>query len=69
VTPTLNGGRILDFLDQDDHRDDPYLAYICQAPGLRASASAVARRSSARPAKTCARAPSLACNKPVNVFN
>ncbi|MDC6625539.1 hypothetical protein OEZ82_26285, partial [Leclercia adecarboxylata] len=24
VTPTLNGGRILDFLDQDDHRNDPY---------------------------------------------
>jgi len=42
---------------------------ICQAPGLRASTSAVARRSSARPAKTSARAQSLACNNPVNVFN
>ena len=27
VTPTLNGGRILDFLDQDDHANDPYLAH------------------------------------------
>lgn len=35
VTPTLNGGRIIDFLDQDDHRDDAYLAYI--GPGLRAT--------------------------------
>jgi len=33
VTPTLNGGRILDFLDVDDHANDPYLAYI--GPGLR----------------------------------
>lgn len=35
VTPTLNGGRILAHLDQDDHRDDDYLAYI--GPGLRAT--------------------------------
>ncbi len=33
VTPTLNGGRILDFLDTDNHAGDPYLAYI--GPGLR----------------------------------
>ena len=33
VTPTLNGGRILDFLDVDSHADDSYLAYI--GPGLR----------------------------------
>jgi len=33
VTPTLNGGRILDFLDVDTHADDAYLAYI--GPGLR----------------------------------
>lgn len=33
VTPTLNGGRILAFLDQDTHQDDPYLAYI--GPKLR----------------------------------
>jgi imidazolonepropionase-like amidohydrolase len=35
VTPTLNGGRILDFLDQDDHANDPYLAYI--GPKLQAT--------------------------------
>ena len=33
VTPTLNGGRILAFLDQDNHADDAYLAYI--GPKLR----------------------------------
>ena len=33
VTPTLNGGRILDFLDVDDHAHAPYLAYI--GPKLR----------------------------------
>ncbi len=33
VTPTLNGGRVLDFLDVDDHAHDPYLAYI--GPKLR----------------------------------
>lgn len=33
VTPTLNGGRILAFLDQDAHQNDPYLAYI--GPKLR----------------------------------
>ena len=33
VTPTLNGGRVIDFLDVDDHAHDPYLAYI--GPGLR----------------------------------
>ena len=35
VTPTLNGGRILDFLDQDDHADDAYLQYI--GPKLQAT--------------------------------
>ncbi len=35
VTPTLNGGRIIAYLDQDDHRNDDYLAYI--GPGLRAT--------------------------------
>lgn len=35
VSPTLNGGRILDYLDQDDHADDPFLAYI--GPKLRAT--------------------------------
>ncbi len=33
VTPTLNGSRILAFLDQDSHASDPYLAYI--GPKLR----------------------------------
>ncbi|MEP6549266.1 MAG: amidohydrolase family protein [Gammaproteobacteria bacterium] len=33
VTPTLNGGRILDWLDTDTHDKDPYLAYI--GPKLR----------------------------------
>ncbi len=33
VTPTLDGGRIISFLDTEPHDDDPYLAYI--GPGLR----------------------------------
>lgn len=33
VTPTLNGSRIIDWLDSEDHTDDPYLAYI--GPKLR----------------------------------
>ena len=33
VTPTLNGSRIIAFLDQDTHQRDAYLAYI--GPGLR----------------------------------
>ncbi|MGX9720405.1 amidohydrolase family protein [Stenotrophomonas acidaminiphila] len=33
VTPTLDGGRILSFLDTEPHDNDPYLAYI--GPGLR----------------------------------
>lgn len=33
VTPTLNGGRIIAFLDQEDHANDAYLAYI--GPKLR----------------------------------
>jgi imidazolonepropionase-like amidohydrolase len=33
VTPTLNGSRILAFLDRDSHAQDDYLAYI--GPGLR----------------------------------
>ncbi len=35
ITPTLNGGRVIAFLDQDDHKSDPYLKYI--GPGLRAT--------------------------------
>lgn len=33
VTPTLNGGRIIDWLDSEDHSNDPYLVYI--GPKLR----------------------------------
>lgn len=33
VTPTLNGSRIINWLDSENHADDPYLAYI--GPRLR----------------------------------
>lgn len=35
VTPTLNGGRIIAYLDRDDHKNDDYLGLI--GPGLRAT--------------------------------
>ena len=35
VTPTLNGSRVVAYLDQDDHQDDDYLKYI--GPGLQAT--------------------------------
>ena len=35
VTPTLNGSRIIAYLDRDSHANDPYLAYI--GPRLRAT--------------------------------
>jgi len=35
VTPTLNGGRIIAYLDRDDHKNDNYLGLI--GPGLRAT--------------------------------
>lgn len=35
VTPTLNGSRILAYLDQDAHASDPYLQYL--GPGLKAT--------------------------------
>lgn len=35
VTPTLNGSRVLAYLDQDDHKNDDYLGLI--GPGLRAT--------------------------------
>ncbi|MGX5731306.1 amidohydrolase family protein [Pseudoxanthomonas beigongshangi] len=54
VTPTLNGGRIIDFLDVDDHERDDYLAYI--GPGLRATyAWRVERAAKAAPAQITAR--------------
>ncbi|WP_312238201.1 amidohydrolase family protein [Stenotrophomonas sp.] len=54
VTPTLNGGRILEFLDQDDHAKDPYLAYI--GPKLQATYTwRVERAAKATPAQIEAR--------------
>jgi len=35
ITPTINGSRVVTYLDQDDHRNDPYLKYI--GPGLQAT--------------------------------
>lgn len=35
VTPTLNGSRVVAYLDQDDHAGDAYLQYI--GPGLQAT--------------------------------
>jgi imidazolonepropionase-like amidohydrolase len=35
VTPTLNGSRIIAYLDRDNHSRDPFLAYI--GPGLQAT--------------------------------
>ena len=35
VTPTLNGSRVVAYLDQDDHAGDDYLQYI--GPGLQAT--------------------------------
>lgn len=54
VTPTLNGGRILDFLDADNHANDPYLAYI--GPKLRKTYDwRVERASKASPQAVVAR--------------
>ena len=54
VTPTLNGGRILDFLDQDDHAHDPYLQYI--GPKLQGTYTwRVERAAKATPAQIEAR--------------
>ena len=35
ITPTINGSRVVTYLDQDDHKGDPYLKYI--GPGLQAT--------------------------------
>lgn len=54
VTPTLNGGRILDFLDQDNHANDAYLAYI--GPKLQATYRwRVERAAKASPAQVAER--------------
>ncbi|GAA4718639.1 amidohydrolase family protein [Sphingomonas lutea] len=54
VTPTLNMGRILAYLDREDHRGDPALAYI--DPGLRKTYDwRVERAAKATPAEVAAR--------------
>jgi imidazolonepropionase-like amidohydrolase len=54
VTPTLNGGRVLDFLDTDNHANDPYLAYI--GPRLRKTYDwRIERAAKATPAQIAAR--------------
>ncbi|WP_267221208.1 amidohydrolase family protein [Dyella silvae] len=54
VTPTLNGGRILDFLDTDPHTNDAYLAYI--GPRLRKTYDwRIERASKATPEQMAAR--------------
>lgn len=54
VTPTLDGSRILSFLDSETHADDPYLAYI--GPGLRRTyAWRVERAANATPEQIQAR--------------
>ena len=54
VTPTLNMGRILAFLDRDDHSRDPALSLV--GPGLRKTyAWRVERAGKATPAEVAAR--------------
>ena len=54
VTPTLNMGRILAYLDREDHRNDPALALI--GPGLRKTYEwRVERAAKATPAQIAAR--------------
>ncbi len=54
VTPTLDGGRIIDFLDVEPHDGDAYLAYI--GPGLRKTyAWRVERAAKATPEQIAAR--------------
>lgn len=54
VTPTLNMGRILAYLDREDHRNDAALAYL--GPGLRKTYEwRVERAAKATPAQVAAR--------------
>jgi imidazolonepropionase-like amidohydrolase len=54
VTPTLNMSRILAYLDREDHRADPALAYV--GPGLRKTYDwRVERAAKASPAQVAAR--------------
>ena len=53
VTPTLNGSRILAYLDQDTHAGDAYLKYI--GPGLQATYEGRVTRAAADDAAAVAR--------------
>lgn len=53
VTPTLNGSRILAYLDQDTHAGDDYLKYI--GPGLQATYEGRVTRAAADDAAAVAR--------------
>ena len=54
VTPTLNMGRILAYLDREDHSKDPALSYI--GPGLRKTYDwRIERAAKATPAQVAAR--------------
>jgi imidazolonepropionase-like amidohydrolase len=53
VTPTLNGSRILAYLDQDTHASDDYLKYI--GPGLQATYEGRITRAAADDAAAVAR--------------
>lgn len=53
VTPTLNGSRILAYLDQDTHAGDEYLKYI--GPGLQATYEGRVTRAAADDAAAVAR--------------
>lgn len=53
VTPTLNGSRILAYLDQDTHAADPYLQYL--GPGLKATYKGRVDRAAADDAAAVAR--------------
>jgi imidazolonepropionase-like amidohydrolase len=53
VTPTLNGSRILAYLDQDTHAADTYLQYL--GPGLKATYKGRVDRAAADDAAAVAR--------------
>ena len=53
VTPTLNGSRVLAYLDRDTHASDDYLKYI--GPGLQATYAGRVTRAAADDAAAVAR--------------
>jgi imidazolonepropionase-like amidohydrolase len=53
VTPTLNGSRILAYLDQNGHEQDDYLKYL--GPGLKATYEGRVTRAAADDAEAVAR--------------